>query len=151
MSVAFLLQRDRRSDRPSMNAARLSSVTAWTVVQLRDPGQMHTSTDDWRYTRAAPQVIVAPAGFFGPTRSRSIRRAHRKCTGRTRRSRVSRMCGRRARIGRVAAYAGHVPAIQYTPTQHCCPCRLDCSIKNVFELGHYTGFLIRSFEPTRAR
>jgi len=49
-----------------MNAARLSSVTAWTVVQLRDPGQMHTSTDDWRYTRAAPQVIVAPAGFFWP-------------------------------------------------------------------------------------
>ena len=48
-------------------------------------------------------------------------------------------------IGRVAAYAGHVPAIQYTPAQHCCPCRLDCSIKNVFELGHYTGFLIRSF------
>jgi hypothetical protein len=54
-------------------------------------------------------------------------------------------------IGRVAAYPGHVPAIQYTPAQHCCPCRLDCSIKNVFELGHYTGFLIRSFEPTRAR
>ena len=54
-------------------------------------------------------------------------------------------------IGRVAAYAGHVPAIQYTPAQHCCPCRLDCSIKNVFESGHYTGFLIRSFEPTRAR
>ena len=50
-----------------------------------------------------------------------------------------------------AAYSGHVPAIQYTPTQHCCPCRLDCSIENVFELGHYTGFLIRSFEPTRAR
>ena len=49
-----------------MNAARLSSVTAWTVVQLRDPGQMHTSTDDWRYTRAAPQVIVAPAGSFQP-------------------------------------------------------------------------------------
>jgi len=50
-----------------MNAARLSSVTAWTVVQLRDPGQMHTSTDDWRYTRAAPQVIVAPAGSFQPS------------------------------------------------------------------------------------
>ena len=48
-----------------MNAARLSSVTAWTVVQLRDPGQMHTSTDDWRYT-PAPQVIVAPAGSFQP-------------------------------------------------------------------------------------
>jgi hypothetical protein len=49
-----------------MNAARLSSVTDWTVVQLRDPGQMHTSTNDWRYTRAAPQVIVAPAGSFQP-------------------------------------------------------------------------------------
>jgi hypothetical protein len=47
-----------------MNAVRLSSVTAWTVVQLRHPGQMHTSSDDWRYTRAAPQVIVAPAGSF---------------------------------------------------------------------------------------
>jgi hypothetical protein len=47
-----------------MNAARLSSVTAWTVVQLCHPGQMHTSSDDWRYTRAAPQVIVAPAGSF---------------------------------------------------------------------------------------
>jgi hypothetical protein len=49
-----------------MNAASLSSVTAWTVVQLRVPGQMHTFTDDWRYTQAAPQVIVAaqPGGFF---------------------------------------------------------------------------------------
>jgi hypothetical protein len=41
--------------------------------------------------------------------------------------------------------------MQYAPAQHCCPRRLDCSIKNVFELEHYTGFLIRSFEPTRAR
>ena len=32
-----------------------------------------------------------------------------------------------------------------------CLCRLDCSIRSFFELGHYTGFLIRSFEPTRAR
>jgi hypothetical protein len=40
-----------------MNAARLSSVTAWTVVQLRDAGQMHTSTGDCRYTRAAPEAI----------------------------------------------------------------------------------------------
>jgi hypothetical protein len=40
------------------------------------------------------------------------------------------------------AYAGHVPAIQYTPTQH-------CSTKNVFESAHYTGFLIRSFEPVK--
>lgn len=64
---------------------------------------------------------------------------------------AARLHRNRHEIGRVAAYAGHVPAIQYTPAQHCCPCRLDCSIKNVFELGHYTGFLIRSFEPTRAR
>src|ERR1700730_15234174 len=58
---------------------------------------------------------------------------------------VSNQAGEVVEIGRVAAYAGHVPAIQYTPAQHCCPCTLDCSIKNVFELGHYTGFLIRCF------
>jgi hypothetical protein len=54
-----------------------------------------------------------------------------QCASRTAGSRSSRMCGRRARIGRVAAYAGHVPAIQYTPAQRCWPYRLDCSIKNV--------------------
>src|ERR1700730_16087856 len=53
---------------------------------------------------------------------------------RTEHSTSSRMCARRARIGR-GAYAGHVPAIQYTPAQRCWPYRLDCSIQNVFELG----------------
>src|ERR1700687_2979981 len=31
-----------------------------------------------------------------------------------------------------SAEPNNAPAIQYTPAQHCCPCRLDCSIKNVF-------------------
>jgi hypothetical protein len=46
--------------------ARLSSVTACTVVQLRDPGQMHTSTDDWRYTRAHLSGDRRAGGFFQP-------------------------------------------------------------------------------------
>jgi hypothetical protein len=49
-----------------MNAARLSSVTAWTVVQLRDPGQMHTSTRRLAVHAGRPQAIVAPAGAFWP-------------------------------------------------------------------------------------
>ena len=31
------------------------------------------------------------------------------------------------------------------------PLQIGLLDKNAFESGHYTGFLIRSFEPTRAR
>jgi hypothetical protein len=116
---------------------RLKEALGRGAKDNRCPGCACRSPEN-RGTRLSARKIASSSSAW------TLGGVHRpSCAARLRRNRHE--------IGRVAAYAGHVPAIQYTPTQHCCPCRLDCSIKNVFELGHYTGVLIRSFEPTRAR